>query len=141
MADFWAECLGPAELVGGSVDVPQNKRSRRSKVSQGQHGEVLSFEEPREKSGKRKMAYKLKCLALVFGKACTLCSKKDSDADPVVPSTRRLWGGLQVDNGGRWDRCPRIGCTRSDMLVLHEGVGHVLQGLEDVDRVEDRDRH
>ena len=86
MADFWAECLGPAELVGGPVDVPQNKRSRRSSVPK------TSFEEPRENSGKRKIVYKMKCLAQVTGKACNLCSKKDSDADPVVPTTPRLWG-------------------------------------------------
>ena len=54
MADFWAECLGPAELVGGSDDVPQNRRSRKSKASQGQPGEGLIFEKPIENSGKRK---------------------------------------------------------------------------------------
>ena len=92
IADFWAECLGPAELVGGSVDVPQSRRSRRSRASQGQAGERLSFEEPRENSGKRKMAYKVKCLAQVTGKACSCCSKKDSDPDPVVPTTPCLLG-------------------------------------------------
>lgn len=93
MADFWAECFGPAGLVGGSVDVPQNRRSRRSKASQDQPGQGLSFEEPRSDSFERKNTYKLKCLAQAFGKPCNLCSKDDSDADPVVPATHRMWGG------------------------------------------------
>ena len=111
MADFWAECLGPAELVGGSADVPQNKRSRRSKVSQGQAGEGLSFEEPIENSGKRKIVYKMKCLAQVTRKACNLCSKKDSDADPVVPTTPRLWGDY------RWT-------TEADRIASAEVATH-----------------
>ena len=100
MADFWAECVGPGEQP--KVDVPQNKRSRRSKASQGQPGDKASEGQPGEGlsfemkcgavGGKRKMVYKMKCCALVTGKPCNLCSQKDSDVDPVVPTTPRLWG-------------------------------------------------
>ncbi len=70
------------------------KRSRGgSKTCRQEDGQVPVL------LGRQKTVYtfKMKRLAVVFGRTCTCCSTHDTDRDPVSPDANCLWGGYKMN--------------------------------------------